>query len=288
MNQEIPYFPFTGEVYKPQMGIKPLNLAEWIEIDDKFRAQIKLKTKLVKTETDSVLQIRDSANDAVFELYNELKSHLLSVFPDKYTIENDCFNVLVTGGHFEHPKSATDALIHMAQWTQEDFCLLSATSPVILEAGCVCFPSRWSLIDKIGKGSDAIHEPVPKFHETVGASAAHFLDKLQIEKPMWRMNWTIHDSDHLYCPVPMTAKKNLTVKNVIDNTFLRVERQTLRRLKLTNYIVFSIRTYITPISVVMYDSEKRTILKKSLENLPIESAEYKGMKYFFNQLKEAL
>jgi dimethylamine monooxygenase subunit A len=282
----IRYFPFSGEPYKPSMGIKPLDLSQWIETDDLLSKQLQLKKDLVEQHYETVIQQFPSADAAILEAEDLLTQHLAKTFPTSYQLEGKTFKVL--GKEFTLDQDAKAAIKRIAQYTQEDFCWLSAKSPVRLEAGTVCFPSRWKVVDKIGKDSAGIHAPVPKFAETIGKPTASFLEMIPKDKPVWRINWTLHDSYDLFCPEAHESKKNLTVDNVLNETHIRVERQTLRRLPNTEYILFSIRTYIYSVAEAIEDAKRKDILIRTLDGLPEDVAFYKGMRKFFPVLKEAL
>lgn len=286
--KNIRYFPFAGEVYKPSMGIKPLTMDQWLEVDELLVPNLELKRQLVEEHYDTVIQQYETANDAILETEDEITRHLSAHFPDLYELNGNQFTVKTIQRTFEIDQDPKAALKRIAQYTQEDFCLLSAKAPVILEAGTVCFPSRWKIADKIGKGSPGIHTPVPKFAETIGKPTASFLEMIPKDKPVWRMNWTLHDSYDLFCPEAHESHKHLTKENILDETYIRIERQTLRRLPKTEYVLFSIRTYIYSVALAASDEKRKELLRKTLEGLPEDVAFYKGMRKFFPLLKESL
>lgn len=283
-----PYFPFTEEPHKLQMGLKPLDLKEWIEIDSFHRIHIEEKAKLLKDHYKTVLQTRPEAEPACFELYQTLKEHLLNYHAEEFEIHKDRFLVKATGRFFSTAQNAQEALEQITCWVQEDWCVLSSQSPVRLMAGSVCFPSRWALSDKIGKDSEGIHGPVPKFKENIGKPTMNFLEKITVDRPMWRINWTLHDSDTLFCPGPHPGRQDLNLENVLEHTYLRMERQTLRRLPKTGAVIFTIRTYLEPMFDVIADPERRRLLGEAVRSLSDEMAEYKGMKDFHALLKQTL
>lgn len=294
---DIPYFPFTGEPYKPSMGVKPLNLEHWIEVDDQYPLYIQKKIELFNTRSSDVLGVLPEAAPGIFELHAILKSHLSQVFPDKFKrlpsgelqlTETHPATLGLNPSQLKPHTEAEQALLELSLWTQEDWALMHPRPPVQLSAGSICFPSRWSLQDKLGKVSDQIHTPVPKF-ETIAKPTQSFLERIQPEKPMWRLNWSIHDNADLFAfPGEHSPKLDLHADQILNQTFLRVERQTLRKLPQSEFIAFSIRTYIHPMSQVAASAERRALTLKSLELLDMETAHYRGMKHFFELLKEAL
>lgn len=271
------YFPFTGEAYVPKMGLKPLEWANWLEFGRDEAAQLALKKKLFAEHRSQVLHLLQGTDALCFELRERLENHRREFYPQKFMPS-------------EPPKSGADAMEQISRFTQEDWCLLSQKDqePYKLVVGSVCFPSRWNLLEKMGKDADGIHEPVPDYSKFLAAPAKNFLDKLSVDRPMWRLNWTIHDSDQLFCPGPVPSRTDLREENILSHTVLRVERQTLCRLPKTGAIAFSIRTHITPMGELAADPERKKLMLASLEGLPEETAIYRGMGPFWGVLKKAL
>lgn len=287
----VPYFPFTGEPHAPSMGLKPLELARWIEPDADLAVQARLKARLLRTERRRVLQARPAAAEACRELYALLAGHLAEYHPLNYTLRGGELTVRATGARYpeEPPRSGPEAVLAtLSGWVQEDLCLLSPTPPVALMAGLVCFPSRWNLAEKFGMDSDAIHAPVPGFAGALGTATRSFLERVAVEKPVWRMNWTVHDRDELFAPGPVPPREDLTPANALGHTYLRVERQTLRRLPESEAVVFTIRTYVHRMAEVVDTVERRDAARRTLETLPPEIVGYRGMAKLIGPLMEAL
>jgi hypothetical protein len=288
----VPYFPFTAEPYQPAMGLKPLDLVRWLEPDAHQAAQLRLKSELLRRERDLVLCAAPEAQSAGRELYTTLAAHLPAHHPDCYSADSASLTIHALGQSFplSPPPEATAAelLSMMALWVQEDFCLLAPAAPVTITAGAVCFPSRWNLPEKFGHASPAIHAPVPKFAGTIGPATHSFLERLTVEKPVWRLNWTIHDSDHLFAPHAVPGRTDLTPANVLAHVFLRTERQTLRRLPESKAVIFTIRTHLHPLLEAIPTPEAAGLVLQTLESLPDEIAAYKGMAKFIAPLKTAL
>lgn len=284
----LPYFPFTGEPYEPSMGLKSLDLATWIEPDAAQGDQLRLKADLLVRERDLVFRAPDDTGPACRELYLLLADHLPRQHPAFYRQEDGLLHVLSTGRTFplqpREDASADDLLSSVALWIQEDLCLLSAAPPAKIVAGSVCFPSRWNLPEKFGLDAPAVHAPVPGFSRSLAKPTAHFLDRITVDKPVWRLNWTLHDSDTLFAPHPVPGRTDLTEATVLSAVHLRVERQTLRRLPATGAVVFTIRTHLTPLAEVIAHPERRRLLHTTLAGLPAEVTAYKGMATFIKPL----
>lgn len=270
------YFPLGDDDSRPQLHLKSLDIADWIEIDSEHSIQLSRKADILKRHRETVLRtVPDSIADAgAIELNLILRQHL---------VEHHALPLKTEA----HPRDAGEALSQIATWVQEDWALLSPEPPVKLIAGLICFPSRWSLADKIGLDSHGIHAPVPRF-SGIAKPTQTFLERLAVDKPMWRINWTIHDSNELFCPGPHPSATDLTRENIISRTWLRIERQTLRRLPQTKTVAFSIRTYMHPLTEVVSDPSRTQTLKSTLEKLNPETSGYKGMGAFYPLLLDAV
>jgi hypothetical protein len=268
----IPYFPFDGQPFKRETGLKILDLERWIEPDANRESELALKKALLRDQRAQVLAYRDelASEAAARELLDTLKAHMAVHFPE-------CLAAAAA-------PSATPPLEQIAGLVQEDFCLLDPDTRQVM-AGLVCFPSRWKISDKIGLDPAAVHQPVAGFHAIARPTMATIQ---HLVKPVWRLNWTIHDSDELFSPEPVSHHTRLSADEVLHKTFLRVERQTLRRLPQTGAVAFSIRTYIAPMNRLVGDPERRRCLQISLDSLPDDVAHYKGMGYFLAELRQAV
>lgn len=104
-----------------------------------------------------------------------------------------------------------------------------------------------------------------------------FFTNLKVASPIQRFNNGLEISSELFHIRPHhnlhgDESENLT----IDGMFLRVERQTLRRLPRSRALLFGIRTYVTPIRKVTADKEVARVLKAQIESYPEDVAGYKN------------
>jgi hypothetical protein len=182
-----------------------------------------------------------------------------------------------------HPLEAASLLV------QEDLCLMSQVgSDWVLTAASMCFPSRWDVRDKIGKNLSGIHGPVPHYEETIAVSTQNIHDKLTVERPVWRVNWTVMDSGELHQPVAVRDPNAMKVtRDNIDQTlYFRRERQTLRKLPNSGDILFTIRTYSDVFSeVVARYPEFQVDLGTTLEGVTPQMADYKGWAKILNEMQ---
>lgn len=284
----LPYFPFDGREFRLEMGLAPLAVEDWIEFDGDAASQLRQRAELLAKARDQVLQYLDEADAACLELNHVLRKHLLEFLPGHVSGSVDEIRVRESGVVFAEPQLGLEALEQLAHLVQEDFCVLSAEARPRLIAGLVCFPSHWRLAEKIGQTSDEIHATVPGFPHRLSVPTNAVLEKLLPERPVWRVNWTIHDSDTLHTPGPKSFPVGLDAASVLGLTWLRIERQTLRRLPETGAVVFTIRTYQQCLSDVVGDPQRREQLLIALKSLPAKNVAYKGLGAVLPLLTETL
>ncbi len=257
MSEPVRYVALDERGWRLAVGLRPLELANWLEVDDLRDAEIALKTELLAERRDVVVATRPGGDGPSAELLREVVSWLATHHPG---LSRD-----VDLG--EHPVVAASRLV------QEDLCVLVKTDAWRLEAACVCFPSRWLLANKIGTTLDEIHGPVPGYADELSRPTASVFDRLKPERPFWRLNWTLLDHPDLHQPEGARD----TVPGPVDDWFFRVERQTIRSLPETGAIVFTIRTYVRTLTEMMARHDDFvTNLLRALDEAPEPMRAYKG------------
>ena len=223
--------------------------------------------------------------DLIIDYMNTFHSELVRIDGDKIFIDGIKRN-------FSRKEFAEMPLNLAGRLVQEDLCLMApGDTGYTLEAASLCFPSRWRLIDKIGKRMVDIHSPVPDYEDKLARPVDRFFDKLDINKPVWRVNWSLTDDPDLYQPIRKTStdySRSINSKNAGDLIFLRCERQTLRRLPNTGWILFSIKTYVDKVSALAVQPEALVDLAHSVKNMSADMQQYKNIAPYRKQLLEYL
>ena len=164
---------------------------------------------------------------------------------------------------------------------QEDFCLLRRGGDRhILVGASLCAPARWQLADKMGRALIEIHAPVAGYDVTLARPVDRFLDQLKPERLVSRLNWGIVDSPARFQPVSVPAPAPLTEAAAGERLWLRVERQTLRKLPQTEAVVFTIRTHITRLDRAVTAPAAAADLASALRAMPVEMQRYKQIAPF--------
>lgn len=283
------FHPFDGSPPVPKMGLERLAMEDWILIDEDPREELELRADLIERRRDEVLRLLPGGEELALELHEILADHLERHHPGHLVRSAGGTRMLTpTGRTFRAPVDGLEALVQVGHWVQEDFCLLGPEAPQPLLAACVCFPSRWSLAEKVGCDSDAIHEPVPGFAARLALPTRRYLEMLTPESPTWRVNWTLHDSTELFSPPGEPLRTDLEPATVLEEVVLRLERQTLVRLPRTRAVAFSIRTHRRPLREVLPDARSRELALRTLLALEPATIRYKNLGNLLPVLLEAL
>ena len=267
----IPYLPFmdgpapTGpEAFRWRLGVRPLDLHDWIELGPDADAAIAAKPRVMAKNPDTVFAVLDDrVREESQEVGDALVAHLRQRWPERYgdaTLDPDL-----------HPLDAAARLV------PEDLVLLvERDGALVFGGGSVCFPNRWDLRSKLGLSMAGVHAPVDRLNAQLEVPIDGFFDRLTPERSFWRLGWGVLDTADWYTPVDGTASPR-PVAPAPDQHYLRVERETLRRFPGTGCVLFTIRTYVTPILAACPTSEVSVRLASALESLPPDVRNYKDL-----------
>jgi hypothetical protein len=168
-------------------------------------------------------------------------------------------------------------LIELGMVWEPDFLLLKVEpSEVRLIGGCVCFPSSWSLEEKMGRPIEMIHDVVPSLNATLGNPIATFLKKLRPGVAWLRSNWGISRSAELnQHPARRIQRLEETVR--LEEAWLRIENQALVCLPQSAGVLFGIRIEVHCLADVIQDKAVTQRLARALRTMPEPMAQYKGL-----------
>lgn len=273
-----PYLPFDDGRFRLMMGLMPLALADWLELDDELAADLAAKRALLATRHDEVFATLPEAEAAAAELLALLVAHLVEHHPAIFSRDGDGLVNAATGERWDVAAPGLHPLDLAGRLVQEDLCLLTTgdASPLLIGA-TLCSPARWRLRDKIGRPLGAIHDAVPGYAEALSRPVDRFLTLLKPEKPVWRLNWGVMDDPEPFQPEARPAPAPVTAANAGERLWLRVERQTLRRLPATGAAVFTIRTHVTRLDAAIRSPATAAALAGAVRDMPDASRDYKRL-----------
>jgi len=176
------------------------------------------------------------------------------------------------------PSTPLERCIALGKVWQPDLLLLRTENDAQpqLVGGCVCFPSSWSLAEKIGRPLDAIHEPVATFNAQFANPVKQFLARMKPGISWERINWGLSRSPELN-QHPKRRLPRLDESVGLNEVWFRVEYQSLVALPKTQGILFGIRLVLEPLEQLNRDPEFALGLKHALETMPDAVASYKGI-----------
>ncbi len=290
--QPVPaHTPYDGTSKLFTIGLKQLDLANWIEIDATFDFQLAEKRRIHAEHGPDVFVAEEATENAQAEVLALLTEHLPEQFPERYRRDGQRLTV---AGHPELGALLASDLPDLKKASllvQEDLVLMRrGDDGWRLAAGALCFPSSWVLTEKFGKAMSDIHEPVPGFGPGTRNAGLidRMFDKLQVVQPVERFNWSIQSGDALYHPLSNDERIDRATGRptrfpdveAAARAFIRVERQTLRKLPVTGDILFTIRIHMDPIALLKGMPDRATLAESfagQLLALEPEQLDYKGM-----------
>ncbi len=157
-----------------------------------------------------------------------------------------------------------------------------------LLAGCVCFPSSWSLPEKLGKPMALIHDPTPGLNRTLGRQIDAFLANMRPGSAWLRSNWGLSASPELNQrpdrPVP-----RVTPELSMEEVWLRLERQALVSLPKSRGVLFGIRVESERLSELVKNAPATAAgLAQAIRTMPEDVAHYKGIATARNRILRQL
>lgn len=300
VGQPVSPTPYDGSSTPFTIGLKPLDLAEWIEIDATYDSQMREKRRLYATVPDRVFVAEPDTDQAQREVLDLVHAHVIQQFPQRF--RQDCKGIAIAG----HPALSTadtramPPLKAASLLVQEDLILMrKGETGWRLAAGCLCFPSSWTLTEKFSLPIHEIHRPVPGFGPDTRNNdlVTRMFDRLH--QPVLRFNWSIQAGNALYHPLSHegrveraeTRPSRFGDADLNAAAFIRVERQTLRKLPVSGDILFTIRIHLDPLGWLAVHPDRQRLAASfatQLNALDIEQLDYKGLTADRDRLVAAL
>jgi hypothetical protein len=279
--------PYDGSSKPFTIGLKPLDLKDWIEIDAHFDAYLTEKVRLYAEIPEKVFVEEPDTREAQREVLDLLGEHLVGRYSETYRRVGAGLEVAGSG---KRKTAFSDApLVAASLLVQEDLILMrKGENGWRLAAGSLCFPSSWSLTEKFGKPLHEIHDPVPDFGQ--GTRMNELINRMfdKLAQPVLRWNWSLQAGPDLYHPLSSQQRSERAEKRPskfagdadFASAFIRVERQTLRKLPKSGDILFTIRIHLDPLAVLERHPDRATLAASfadQLSALDIAQLDYKGL-----------
>jgi len=262
---------------KLQMGLRACAEEDWLLTPDHFgdadmhRRQLALKQELSQTHHAAIFDATPDSMDASLETVNLIQNNLVA----HHGIE------LKPDG-CRHPLDAAALQI------PEDVLLLAPQemdngTVWILKAASLAFPSHWVLAEKMNLPMAAIHSPVPGYGDVLAGPVDRFFTAMLTGPISQRRNWALQIDDGLFTPSRFDHAP-ITTDEIASRLFVRVERQTLLKLPVTGWIIFTIQTAIAPIGIWQDDQPALDDLAALIAAMTPAERDYRGVNDYLQQL----
>ncbi len=244
-----------------RMGTRQLGARPWLIVDEHREAELALKARLLAERRDEVFAAEPDAVEAGAEVYSLVSDELRAAGIEVEQAPDGL-----------HPLDAAGGIV------QEDLCLLRRDElGWVLAAASLSFPSRWRLAEKMGLPITQVHKPVDGYEPTLASRVDSLFDRLDAQI-VWRRNWFIHPDDSLFQPDrPVDGDPVIVGDECGHRLVIRSERQTLRRLHPSGWILFTIRIQQASLGRFIGEPERRDRFERFLNEASVEHAAHRGI-----------
>lgn len=255
---------FGDEDYRFHVGLRRGAAAEFFQPTVQHNALLEERSHWLRTEPQAYSAFLP-ASEALLNECIALAREWGSITPEQHS-------------SFDALKPPHERGLRLGEIWEPDFLLLrpDASGRFQLVGGCVCFPSSWSLAEKIGQPLEFIHGPVPGLNAQLGRQIDTFLTKLTPGAAWLRHNWGLSRSPELN-QHPSRPLPRLDDSVTLEEVWLRVERQALVALPASGGVLFGIRIAMHSLAEVKRDTSTAELLARALRTMPAEVAAYKGL-----------
>jgi len=221
-------------------GLQPVAEGDWLRVDDAYAGQMAYRDHLLRHCRGDVYRCAGGSADSEALLLGCVVEAVLAL-PGFYRTRE---GLRRPDGEVIDPEREDSPAIAAARLAQEDFLILTRSAAGhVVTTGVVCFPASWTLSEKMGRTLTAVHGPVDRYDASLGRRVERILTLLPASQAVWRANVLCYNDPNLHQPRGEHERRPFDPDGPV---FVRVERQTLRRLS-ADAVVFSIHTYLTPL-----------------------------------------
>lgn len=234
---ELPILPWADPKTARLPGLNPVAPGDWLRVDDAYNAQMAHRLSLMTEHEQIVHKLSDGARAAAEELLENVLTELSE--KEGFAVQADA--VRCPDGRLV-PLDWSQPLLTAGALVQEDFVIMQKQGDEHVMTGAIlCFPASWSLAQKFLKPLVKIHIPVDAYTPDIARRVQRLFDGIQVARPMWRANYLFYNDPELFQPRREEERRSYDAGGP---KWLRVERQTMKRLAKTDAVIFSIHTYV--------------------------------------------
>jgi hypothetical protein len=254
----------------------------WLEVENTYQSRIFERRGLFKEHGSKVLDYLPGSELACKELMEMCLQFYCARYPMLFSISSDG-SIFHNGILREDTDIKSMHPLHiLLNNIPEDFAVVlrSETDGMYyFRAGVICSSLGWNVGTKIGMTLKDIHKPIPDYKEKMSFSMDRYFSKMPTNAPIQRGSWGLEIGKPLFMPVGHPHEKLRAVQKpglTIEECYLRVDWQTLRRLPLSAAIVFNFKAIFTPVTEFRDEPYIPELLLKILKEGKKNLMEYKN------------
>ncbi|MGE0419023.1 MAG: DUF3445 domain-containing protein [Acetobacteraceae bacterium] len=279
---ETVHLPFEPGPYRMAMGLTTAAEPDWFEFDALYLTEMRERHRLLAAQRAEVFAALPCSAAARHETLQMMADHLPLHRPSWFARDGANLVNQLTGETWNLAKPSRDPLEIAGLLVQEDLCIIQVQDSVPhFTAAVLCFPSRWRLGEKIGRPLADVHGPVPIYPDRLSRPVDRFMRHIRAGHIATRLNWSILDDPTLFQPTGKWRdgdNARVTAANAGETLYLRVERQTLRRLPVSDAVLFGIRVHSYPLGRVVASPALAGRLAEAVRALPSDIVHYKSLR----------
>ncbi|OAL23967.1 hypothetical protein AYO20_10817 [Fonsecaea nubica] len=283
--QDVPAYSrsWKGSRYLMTMGIRKLDVNDWLIIDDLYPSAHRDKVARLQTpEREVVFQYLDGTYEACLEGLEIIVRYLTTRYPHVFVLEGDYVVNNIVGERYriqepmdKHPLEVASLLVY------EDVHILQEGSDQLysLRASAMSFPPGWTAEERIGMPIRELHAPIPTWKEKLQVSmersvkiACMYFVNMKVGGGVQRNNLFMQPTHENYHPGRLDAYPPC---HSIKQVHLRMELQSLMRMPKTRALLFTVHPWIIPVTDLANEPDKLEILWSQIRTYPDNFAEYK-------------
>ncbi len=259
-----PYLPFLDGPAVMAPKLRPVEEGAWLTPDTEAEAWLEDKRRLMVAQRDQVFaQAGDWATHAAEEAAGLVLGAQLSA-----RLANAVFTPIERA----------------ASTVSDDLCVMvPRDGQFVLGVASLCAPTFWSLTENIGKPLAGLHSLLPQGGAELSSRINRIFEGLQAGPVLERFNWTVQLGGERFTPSSEPMKRalaELNEKDAASDLFLRVERQTIRKLPDTGAVLFTIRICVDPLTPILADGQMKEQFTRAWRSTAEDVAAYKGWPHY--------
>ncbi|KAF3910884.1 hypothetical protein ABW20_dc0107314 [Dactylellina cionopaga] len=261
----------------------------WLELESTYVTRLAQRKKLYDEHRQRIITVVSEeidGNGTIALAWRELKEMIIQFLCARYPkyfsldLQKMVFYNRILDRRFELEE--VDSVKFIFENVPEEFAIMSLdekTGKYVNRGGIICSAIGFDIAGVVGKELGQIHAGVPDYKEKMGMSMDRFFSKMSTNKPIQRGSWDIVPGEPLFVEsgpelVRIKSTQNPHLKE--EDLTLRVDWQTLRRLPLSNAIVFNYKALFTPLRELEDEPGVPALVEKVLKEGNRSILKYKG------------